>query len=213
VPILREPFHGISDLGDEGLVPNVTNTPHDPRAQREAELLVVRCQLGEREAFDELIESWYGPLWQYCRRVTGNDEAAGDIAQDVWLRVLKGITRLRDAARLRAWLFGIARRVLMDRFREQYAAPIAADVDIGEIPADAFAGDVEEDLNAMRDGLARLPIVEREVLTLFYLQELSLAEVSDVLAVPVGTVKSRLFRARQLLRQELTSTEKKGRTS
>jgi RNA polymerase sigma factor (sigma-70 family) len=194
-------------------VPNVTHTTHDLREQREAELLVVRCQLGEREAFDELIEAWHGPLWQYCRRVTGSDEAAGDIAQDIWLRVLKGITRLRDAGRLRAWLFGIARRVVMDRFREQYAAPIAADVDIGDVPADAFAGDVEEDLKDMRDGLARLPMVEREVLTLFYLQELSLAEVSDVLGIPLGTVKSRLFRARQLLRQELTNTEKKGMTS
>jgi RNA polymerase sigma factor (sigma-70 family) len=194
-------------------VPHVTDTPNDPRAQREAELLVVRCQLGEREAFDELIEGWYGPLWQYCRRITGNDEAAADIAQEVWLRVLKGIARLRDPGSLRAWLFGIARRVLMDRFREQYAAPIAADVDIGDISADAFTGDAEEDLKDMRDGLARLPIVEREVLTLFYLQELSLAEVSDVVDVPLGTVKSRLFRARQLLRQELTSTEKKGTTS
>ena len=55
--------------------------------------------------------------------------------------------------------------------------------------------------------LARLPIVEREVLSLFYLQELSLTEVADVLGVPVGTVKSRLFRARQMLRRELVREE------
>ena len=55
----------------------------------------------------------------------------------------------------------------------------------------------------MEDELARLPIVERDVLTLFYLQELSLADVADVLGIPVGTVKSRLFRARQLLRRAI----------
>jgi RNA polymerase sigma-70 factor (ECF subfamily) len=61
---------------------------------------------------------------------------------------------------------------------------------------------------AMEHELTQLPLLEREVLTLFYLRELSLAEVAEVLAVPVGTVKSRLFRARQLLRREL---ETKGR--
>src|SRR5215207_4493533 len=87
------------------------------------ELLVVRCQLGEREAFDELIDQWHARLWQYARRLAGSDEAADDAVQDVWLRVLRGIAQLRDSTKLRAWLFGIARRVLMDRLRQQYAAP------------------------------------------------------------------------------------------
>ena len=77
---------------------------------REDELLVVRCQLGERPAFDDLIDRWHAPLWKYARRLTGSDDAAQEVAQDVWLRVLRGIHRLRDGARLRAWLFGIARR-------------------------------------------------------------------------------------------------------
>ena len=63
---------------------------------------------------------------------------------------------------------------------------------------------VNFDLAVMHDELARLPALEREVLTLFYLRELSLTEIAAVVGIPVGTVKSRLFRARHLLRHELT---------
>ena len=175
---------------------------------REDEWLVVRCQLGERPAFDELIQRWHEPLWKYLRRLTGEDEAAQDIAQDVWLRVLRGIGRLRDGSKLRPWLFGIARRAAMDRLREQYATPIAGEVDVTAIAAADLPVELEEELRTMQEELTRLPVIEREALTLYYLQELSLVEVAEVLGVPVGTVKSRLFRARQLLRRELDA---KGR--
>ena len=167
------------------------------------ELLVIRCQLGERPAFDELIDRWHAPLWKYARRLSGDDEPAHEIVQDVWLRVLRGIHRLRDAAKFRAWLFGIARRVVMDRLRVRYAAPAVADVDLETIAADdAPAAD---DLEQLQQELERLPIVERDVLTLFYLNELSLAEIAEVLGVPAGTVKSRLHRARRMLRAEMNA--------
>ena len=174
-------------------------------AHQEDELLVIRCQLGERPAFDELVERWHGPVWKYVRRVAGGDDAAWDVAQDVWLRVLRGIGGLRDGTRLRAWLFGIARRALMDRLRHQYATPVDADVDLAALPGDVCSDESEEELAAMERELARLPVIEREVLTLFYLRELSLTEVADVLGVPIGTVKSRLFRARRQLRRGLDS--------
>jgi RNA polymerase sigma factor (sigma-70 family) len=174
----------------------------DARLQKEDEWLAVRCQLGERDAFDELIERYQQPLWQYVRRVVGTDDAAQEATQDVWLRVIRGIGRLRDPERLRAWIFGIARRALMDRLREHYARQVVVDSDLSEIP-DSDWRSPEEDLQTVERELARLPIIEREILTLFYLRELSLADVAGVLGIAVGTVKSRLFRARQMLRREL----------
>jgi RNA polymerase sigma factor (sigma-70 family) len=178
-------------------------SPLDTTRNRDDEWLVVRCQLGERPAFDELIARWHEPLWKYARRLTGSDDAASDAVQDIWLRVLRGIARLREATKLRPWLFGIARRVLMDRLRTQYAAPAVTAVDMQDVAAADPVVGPDDDLDMLHDELGRLPTIEREVLTLFYLQELSLAEIADVTSVPIGTVKSRLFRARALLKREI----------
>jgi RNA polymerase sigma factor (sigma-70 family) len=184
------------------------STPADmPGANREAladELLAIRCQLGEAAAFDGLIERWHQPLWRYVRRLLGNDDAAADTLQEVWLRVLRGMPGLRDPARLRAWLFGIAHRAVMDRLRQKYAAPEPDPIDVVDLAASVDPRQLEQELALMHDALERMPIVEREVLVLFYLQELTINQLADVLAVPVGTVKSRLFRARQMLRRQLT---------
>ena len=138
------------------------------------EWLAVRCQLGERDAFDALIRRWHPPLASFVRRMAASEQAADDIVQDVWLRIVRGFPRLRDPARLRAWMFGIARRSLMDALREKYAAP--ATVVVEEIAEIALpeVDTREEDLRAMDDALGMLPIVEREALTLFYLQELTI---------------------------------------
>ena len=142
------------------------------------------------------------------RRLTNTDEVADEIVQDVWLRVLRGLHRLRDGSKLRAWLFGIARRTLMDRLREHYAAPAMSDVDVTDLVVahdrNEAADDIEEDLAAVAGGPgAAARSSNAKTLTLFYLRELSLGEVADVLGVPIGTVKSRLFRARKLLRREV----------
>lgn len=184
--------------------------PATPDTELADELLVLRCQLGERPAFDDLIARWALPLRRHLLRVTGNPDAADELTQETWLRVVRGIGRLRDTARFRSWLFGIAHRVLMDRLRLRYGAALDADVvDANLDPAtiaDADGDPASERQAIARDvvrGLARLPPLEREVLTLFYLDDLSLAEMALALAVPTGTVKSRLFRARGLLRQTL----------
>jgi len=191
-----EPF---AVLADSRIV-NTQTTHQDCRAD---ELLAIRCQLGERAAFDALIARWHEPLWCYLRRLANNDDVAGDLTQDTWVRVLRGIGALREPAKLRPWLFGIARRVAMDRLRFEYVRRGAEDIELDELPGNDSTPDLDADLAAIDSALAGLPIAEREMLTLFYLRELSLAEIATLLGVPVGTVKSRLFRARQELRHTL----------
>lgn len=179
---------------------------HDAsEAALQDELLAIRCQLGEPDALNELVERWHEPLWRYVRRMTGDDDAAAESLQDTWLRVLRGLPVLRDPKSIRPWLFGIARRVLMDRLRRAYAEPESVDLEADEISAADSSDELREELHAMYDALGKIPVIEREVLVLFYLEELSLSQVADVLTLPIGTVKSRLFRARRLLRSQITS--------
>jgi RNA polymerase sigma-70 factor (ECF subfamily) len=179
----------------------VSNKTTETRAD---ELLAIRCQLGERDAFEALISRWHQPIWRYLRRLAGSDDAASDLAQDTWLRVLRGIAALREPASLRPWLFGIARRVAMDRLRRQYVQAVDADAVIEDLPAEEIDDSLESDLAAMEAGLSTLPLRERETLALFYLRELTIDQIAESLAVPAGTIKSRLFRARRLLRTAMT---------
>ncbi|MEU7853220.1 RNA polymerase sigma factor [Nonomuraea sp. NPDC049141] len=163
------------------------------------ELLVVRCQLGERAAFTELVAAWHVPVWRYVRRMLDADRA-DDVTQEIWLAVIRGLPRLKDPGRFTPWLFTIARRAVTNRLREQY----------GEAEAPAPPEPVAEDsITALVDhaelvtGLSGLPALEREILVLFYLEDLSLEDCAEICAVPVGTVKSRLNRARRLLREHL----------
>lgn len=174
---------------------------------RADEILAIRCQLGERSAFHDLIARWHEPIWRYLRRLAGSDDAAADLAQETWLRVLRGIASLRDPASLRAWMFGIARRVAMDRLRRQYVRAEDADVVLDDLPAPAHDVDPESDLAALESGMDRLPPRERETLALYYLRELTIDQIATLLDVPAGTIKSRLFRARQLLRTALKGAD------
>jgi RNA polymerase sigma factor (sigma-70 family) len=164
------------------------------------ELLVVRCQLGERPAFAELVRAWHPAVQRYVGRMLGG--ADDDVTQEIWLAVFRALPGLRQPDRFAPWLFVIARRAVMNRLRDTYANPEPE-------PADDRPGDDDEaeqvvNRELLAGALAELPVREREVLLLFHLEDLSLEACAQVCGVPVGTVKSRLNRARRLLRRELT---------
>ncbi|MEV5891366.1 RNA polymerase sigma factor [Nonomuraea fuscirosea] len=165
------------------------------------ELLVVNAQLGDRAAVAELVRRWRLPVWTYARRML-DAERADDVSQEIWLAVVRGLPRLRDPARFRPWLFTIARRSVNDRLRAEYARAEAA-----RRPEEPVADDPAETLVERAEvmaGLAGLPVLEREILVLFYLEDLTVQECAQICGIPAGTVKSRLSRARRLLRAHLT---------
>jgi RNA polymerase sigma factor (sigma-70 family) len=165
------------------------------------ELLVVRAQLGERAALAELVRCWSGPVRTYVRQMLDAGRA-DDVAQEVWLAVLRGLPRLRDTTRFKPWLFTIVRRTVTDHLRAEYARAAAVpwpEKEVTDDPGDAIAERAE-----LVAALGALPVLEREILVLFYLEDLSVQDCAQICRIPAGTVKSRLNRARRLLGDHLT---------
>lgn len=167
------------------------------------EWLALRCQTGEPEAFADLIAVMERPLLYYATSLTGNQDAALDVLQDVWIRVIRGIRRLKDPGSLRPWLYAITHGVAVDRIRRDYRRDKAeqAQLDDAFNIEEPFFG--EEDATAIRDGLTRLGVKHREVLVLHFLQDLSILEIANVVGCSEGTVKSRIHYAKRQLKEIL----------
>jgi RNA polymerase sigma-70 factor (ECF subfamily) len=164
------------------------------------ELLVVRCRRGERAAFEELIRAWERKLFVFIRKLVSDEEEAWQILQEVWLQVLRGVAGLRDPSRLPVWLYQVARNTVMSHYRREYARAGSLDVDVAD---EAEPVGVFDDAESVHQGLAKLALPDREVLTLHFLDDLSIAETAEVLGIPPGTVKSRLYRAKRALRDAI----------
>src|SRR3954466_10882762 len=130
----------------------------------ENELLVVRCQLGERDAFAELVRAWHPAVQRFVGRMLGGPD--DDVTQEIWLAIIRGLPRLRQPDRFAPWLFVIARRAVVNRLRADYAAPEPLDEDVPG--GDESAAVLDRELIA--GALAALPVREREVLLLFHLE-------------------------------------------
>jgi len=170
------------------------------------ELLVMRCQEGNRESFDLLVRRWQRPLWRYARRLTGSNDAAWDVMQEVWIAILKQIRKLSDPAWFPAWAYRIVRNKCADHGRKasrqrQLADAMAQQQEPHDDPPREGPGD------AVKEALRELPPDKQELLTLKYGQDLSILEIAVVLGIPAGTVKSRLHHAREQMRRILEGDE------
>jgi RNA polymerase sigma-70 factor (ECF subfamily) len=169
------------------------------------EYLVVRSQLGDPEAFRCLVRRWHAKLLRHGRHFTRDSEAAEDVVQESWIAIVRGLGSLHDPARFRAWAFRIVANKGRDWVRREEARRRAT----RGIEAEASAS--EDDpasilIGKVRRKIAELEPTHRRILTWFYLEEMSVTEIAGVLDVPAGTVKSRLFYARQTLITSLKET-------
>ncbi len=158
------------------------------------EFLMLEFQRGSREAFDEIFARHRDALHGFFRRRLDSPSQADDLTQETFLAVLRGATRYQPRALVRTYLYAIAFNLLHAARRKRQPAPLTEET-----------ASVEETGESLwvRQALSRLEAEEREILMLREYEQLSYAEIAELLRVPVNTVRSRLFRARMALRSRL----------
>ena len=175
---------------------------NEDRAQYE--WMALRCQSGEPGAFEDLIAVMERPLLYYAMTLTGNADSALDVLQEVWLKVFRGIRKLKDPGALRPWLYSIVHGIAVDRIRRNSSreqAEAAHLEDFQEADEPSFA---EEDAEAIHRALSEIGVRHREVLALHFLEDLSIAEIAEVVGCSEGTVKSRMHYAKRAMKEVLS---------
>jgi RNA polymerase sigma-70 factor (ECF subfamily) len=170
----------------------------------ESALLVVRYQRGDRSAFEGIVKLWERSLFYYLRRLAPTEADAWELLQETWLKLFRSLATLRDPHALPAFLYTTARNTALSRLRKREFQEIecdASEVHDESSGNDAAAFDYAEQVHHALD---QLPLLQREALTLYFLEDLSLDEMATLLGVPLGTVKSRLHYAKRAMRNILT---------
>ncbi|HUV40358.1 MAG TPA: sigma-70 family RNA polymerase sigma factor [Sedimentisphaerales bacterium] len=169
------------------------------------ELLVLRCQREDKEALEEMIRLFERQILYYIRRLVENETDAWNILQETWIKVIRSIKQIREPKKLPAWLYSIARKTAISHLRAEYSKEAVFDCtrDIAGIQDNAEENLSFENAEQVHYGLSKISLPHREVLTLFFLQDLTLEQIADVLNISIGTVKSRLYYARQALKEVL----------
>jgi RNA polymerase sigma-70 factor (ECF subfamily) len=175
----------------------------DRTSRTQDEWIALRCQSGEPGGFEDLVAVMERPLLYYATKLTGNEEAALDVLQDVWIRVFRGIRRLKDPGSLRPWLYSIAHGIAVDRIRRDSFRERAEEVHMAAFEESAEPSFAEEDSAALHRALDELPLKDREVLVLHFLEDFSVAEIAEVVGCSEGTVKSRIHYAKIALKEIL----------
>lgn len=166
----------------------------------EHDLLVIDAQDGSRKALDALVRLHQRELLRFAWSLCRDAALAQDAVQDAWLKIARGIRRIDDPRAFRGWIYHAVRWRVLDLLKRAERRGLDLDQAKGlvDLQAEGEQRDRGLDLGA---AIEALPEAERESLRLFYLHGLSIDEIAVVQEIAPGTVKSRLHRARNQLRQ------------
>lgn len=178
----------------------------------EEQELIRRSQDGDREAFAELVRKYQVKVHNLAYGFTRSDAQADDLAQDIFLKAWLGLSKFRFRSGFGTWLYRIAVNHIKDHLRKRASSreiPLEEDglraASRTAHSAEREAGEMERRAELVQDCLAGLPEKLRMILTLRDIQGLSYEDLSRTLRLSAGTVDSRLFRARRMLRQRVQS--------
>ncbi|TWD89760.1 RNA polymerase sigma (SigW) subunit [Neobacillus bataviensis] len=170
---------------------------------------------GDQNAFGEIVEIYKNSVFQLCYRMLGNRHEAEDIAQEAFIRAYVNIQSFKQDKKFSTWLFRIATNLCIDRIRKKKPdyyldAEVAGTEGLtmySQISSDSPLPESEveslELQETVQKEILKLPEKYRSAIVLKYMEDMSLNEISEILNLPLGTVKTRIHRGREALRQQL----------
>ena len=184
--------------------------------QSEDKAIIDKCKKGDLEAFDSLVKRYEKQVYNFAYRMTSNYDDANDVASEAFIKVFQGIRTFRGEANFSTWLFRIITNVYLDkrkRLRPQGTVPLDEYIELEEntvtrqiedpSPAPINVVEEKERHEYLQQAISELPDYQRIMVLLFHNQGQSYEEISVIMGLPIGTVKSRLNRARLALREKL----------
>ncbi len=176
--------------------------------QLRQDLLVLQAQRGDPGALDQLVRLWQTRLWSVAVAKSGDHDAAWDISQEAWLKILRGLRGLREVEAFGRWATRIVSNIAAERIRRQQVH--VRDLEkMADRPATVPAS---RDTHFERKLLSELPDSQRTIIVLHYFEELGVTDIAEMLDIPAGTVKSRLHYARKKLQELLGDDHAKERS-
>jgi len=180
-------------------------------------LLIERCKKGENAAFDQLIRNYEKRVYNLAYRLSGSYDEASDVSLDAFVRVFQAIKHFRGDSNFATWLFRIVTNVYLDRrkrMKNRQHLSLEEYIELEDSvvkrqiedpsPAPSTIAETNERNAALHKAVASLPDYQRVMIVLYHTEGLSY-EIAEALDLPIGTVKSRLNRARLVLREKLQS--------
>jgi RNA polymerase sigma factor (sigma-70 family) len=169
------------------------------------ELLVIRCQANDKEAQGLLWKRWQPKVLKWSYDFIKDQDLAYEIAQEGWISIFKGINKLKDVSLFRFWAYRIVQRRAADWIRKEQRQRAAVEVNTNE--RDQFENIENENkldsVDLMLRAIKSLPNDHQQMLRMFYLEKTPVKVMAKLLSKPEGTIKSRLYHAREQLKKKL----------
>lgn len=206
-------------LNPDNLSGSVRGTRSDkPRTSRaEEQALIQRCKEGDVRAYDELVRVYEKRVFNCALRIAGNYNDAADIAQEAFIRAFNSIQTFRGDAIFTTWIYRIVTNVYLDERKKSKAHRQTSLDEFIELDENSVTRQIEDEsptpdavveskerARVLQEAINSLPDYQRIILTLYSFQHRSYEEIAEVLRLPIGTVKSRLNRARLALAEKLS---------
>ncbi len=181
-------------------------------ARLDDQALIERCKTGNTDAFDELVSRYEKQVYNFAYRISGNHDIAWDVSQEAFIRVFNSIRSFRGDANFSTWAYRIVKNVYLDELKKSKSNRTTSLDEYVELDENSVAKQVQDTeptpdqvveardrTRILQEAINSLPEYQRIIVTLYHVRHQSYEQISDVLELPIGTVKSRLNRARLAL--------------